>query len=210
MINLNRLRWLGHLLRVHSDRLPKRALFAEPPPTWKKRSEGRTMTWDRNLKNLTTKLSRMMPTTWLGSSWSTTFVVEYPFGYGSLTVPVAVLYSLFGSIVHSFCMLSPFRFPSSFFCFPNPFYDCPHFIINLFEIPSWVLFHGDQNHRTKYMGLRLWNWTELLSYNSYLHTIDWVILTGCGYFVLDIVCIPLINRSINIHITIWPLIVYDN
>ena len=49
----HRLRWLGHVLRMSDDRLPRRALFAEPKSSWKRPSGGQHMTWQRNMKSLT-------------------------------------------------------------------------------------------------------------------------------------------------------------
>ena len=59
MITLHRLRWLGHVLRMPADRLPRRALFAEPCTWWKRPQGGQTMTWQRSLKSITCKLSRV-------------------------------------------------------------------------------------------------------------------------------------------------------
>ena len=55
----HRLRWLGHVLRMSDDRLPWRALFAEPKSSWKRPSGGRHMAWQRNMKSLTEGLSRV-------------------------------------------------------------------------------------------------------------------------------------------------------
>ncbi|KER25293.1 LOW QUALITY PROTEIN: hypothetical protein T265_14240 [Opisthorchis viverrini] len=46
-ITLHRLRWLGHVLRMPVDRLPRRALFAQPHEGWKRSRGGQTMTWQR-------------------------------------------------------------------------------------------------------------------------------------------------------------------
>ena len=59
LVSLNRLRWLGHVLRMHLDRLLKRVLYAEPSEDWKKPRGGQTMTWSRSMKTLTTKLCRV-------------------------------------------------------------------------------------------------------------------------------------------------------
>ena len=53
----HRLRWLGHVLRMSDDRLPRRTLFAEPESNWKRPSSGQYMTWKRNRKSLTEVLS---------------------------------------------------------------------------------------------------------------------------------------------------------
>ena len=55
----HRLRWLGRVLHMSEDRLPRRALFAEPKSSWKRPSGGQHMTWQRNMKCLTEGLSRV-------------------------------------------------------------------------------------------------------------------------------------------------------
>ena len=52
-------RWLGHVLRMSNDRLPRRALFAEPKSNWKRPSGGQRMTWQRIMKSLTECFSRV-------------------------------------------------------------------------------------------------------------------------------------------------------
>ena len=59
LINCHRLRWLGHILRMHNDRLPARVAHAEAPPDWKKQVGGQSMTWLRGMKSLTLPLSRV-------------------------------------------------------------------------------------------------------------------------------------------------------
>jgi hypothetical protein len=59
LITLHRLRWLGHVLRMSNDRLPFRALFSQPCADWKKPKGGQAMTWQRSMKTLTSKLSRV-------------------------------------------------------------------------------------------------------------------------------------------------------
>jgi hypothetical protein len=59
VINLHRLRWLGHVLRMQRNRLPYRTIFAEPAPGWKKPTGGQHMTWLRNMKALTLPLSKI-------------------------------------------------------------------------------------------------------------------------------------------------------
>ena len=59
LLTLHRLRWLGHVLRMPEDRLPRRALFAQPCAEWKRPRGGQCMTWQRSTKALTSKLSRM-------------------------------------------------------------------------------------------------------------------------------------------------------
>jgi hypothetical protein len=58
LMTLHRLRWLGHVLRMPVDRLPRRALFAQPRADWKRSRGGQSMTWQRSMKTLTSKLSR--------------------------------------------------------------------------------------------------------------------------------------------------------
>ncbi|KAG5455245.1 hypothetical protein CSKR_106449 [Clonorchis sinensis] len=55
--NGGRLRWLGHVLRMPVDRLPRRVLFAQPREGWKRARGGQTMTWQRSIKAITSKLS---------------------------------------------------------------------------------------------------------------------------------------------------------
>ncbi|KER23141.1 hypothetical protein T265_08909 [Opisthorchis viverrini] len=57
LITLHRLRWLGHVLRMPADRIPRRALFAQPREGWKRARGGQTMTWQRSMKAITSKLS---------------------------------------------------------------------------------------------------------------------------------------------------------
>ena len=45
----HRLRWLGHVLRMSSQRFPYRSLFANPGTGWKKRRGGQPMTWRRGM-----------------------------------------------------------------------------------------------------------------------------------------------------------------
>ncbi|KER33989.1 hypothetical protein T265_00191 [Opisthorchis viverrini] len=47
LITLHRLRWLGHVLRMPVDRLPRRALFTQQREGWKRARGGQTMTWQR-------------------------------------------------------------------------------------------------------------------------------------------------------------------
>jgi hypothetical protein len=59
LMTLHRLRWLGHVLRMPTYRLPRRALFAKPCASWKRSQGGQSMTWQRSMKTLTGKLSRV-------------------------------------------------------------------------------------------------------------------------------------------------------
>jgi hypothetical protein len=55
-IKMHRFRWLGHVLRMPTHRLPRRALFADPPAHWRKVRGGQQMTWRREMKAATSKL----------------------------------------------------------------------------------------------------------------------------------------------------------
>ena len=57
IISLHRLRWLGHVLRMPTQRLPRRALFARADVGWKRQRGGQRMTWARGVKALTAKLA---------------------------------------------------------------------------------------------------------------------------------------------------------
>ncbi|VDP48392.1 unnamed protein product [Schistosoma margrebowiei] len=46
----NRLRWLVRVLRMSSQRIPSRALFADAGTGWKKRRGGQCITWFRGMK----------------------------------------------------------------------------------------------------------------------------------------------------------------
>ena len=56
-MKLHQLRWLGHVLRMPSHSLPRRAMLAEIGPGWKKASGGQTKTWNQSMKSLTVNLS---------------------------------------------------------------------------------------------------------------------------------------------------------
>ena len=58
-ISHHRLRWLGHVLRMPSHRLPHRALWARPGTSWKRRSRGQRMTWVRGMRMLTLPLGKV-------------------------------------------------------------------------------------------------------------------------------------------------------
>ena len=58
-INLHRLRWLGHVLRMPSQRLPLRALQSETPARWRKGQGGQKMTWQKEMKSLTKNLANV-------------------------------------------------------------------------------------------------------------------------------------------------------
>ncbi|CAH8526540.1 unnamed protein product [Schistosoma mattheei] len=50
IISKNRLRWLVHVLRMSSQRIPRRALFADGRTGWKKRRGSQCMIWCRGMK----------------------------------------------------------------------------------------------------------------------------------------------------------------
>ena len=57
-LRLHRLRWLGHVLRMPSHRIPSRTLFAEPSANWRKARGGQRMTWQKDMKNVTKPLGQ--------------------------------------------------------------------------------------------------------------------------------------------------------
>ena len=59
LISLHWLRWLGHVLRMPTHRLPQRALLAPPGSGWKKQRGGQPMTWRRGVKKETSVLARV-------------------------------------------------------------------------------------------------------------------------------------------------------
>ncbi|CAH8548641.1 unnamed protein product [Schistosoma curassoni] len=59
VMNLHRLRWLGHVLRMPEHRLPRRALLSGIGDGWKKVRGGQTKTWHQCLKSLTSSLSHV-------------------------------------------------------------------------------------------------------------------------------------------------------
>ncbi|CAH8549286.1 unnamed protein product [Heterobilharzia americana] len=59
VINLNRLRWLRHVLRMPSHQLPRHTMLAEVGPGWKKARGGQTKTWHQCLKSLFVGMSHM-------------------------------------------------------------------------------------------------------------------------------------------------------
>jgi hypothetical protein len=68
VISLHRLRWLGHVLRMPTHRLPYRALFARAGCDWKKQRGGQTMTWRSGMKKLSVfRLSWSIPPSRVGS-----------------------------------------------------------------------------------------------------------------------------------------------
>ena len=55
-IQHNRLRWLGHVLRMPSHRLPKKVMFSVPDSEWRKPRGGQSKTWRRDMKSVTKSL----------------------------------------------------------------------------------------------------------------------------------------------------------
>jgi hypothetical protein len=55
-IQHSKLRWLGHVLRMPGHRLPKRVLFAQPNPEWRKPRGGQAVTWQKGMKTVTRSL----------------------------------------------------------------------------------------------------------------------------------------------------------
>ncbi|CAH8551147.1 unnamed protein product [Schistosoma intercalatum] len=56
VVNLHRLRWLDHVLRMPEHRLPRRAMLTGVRDGWKKVRVGQTRTWHQCLKSLTSSL----------------------------------------------------------------------------------------------------------------------------------------------------------
>ncbi|CAH8674745.1 unnamed protein product [Schistosoma haematobium] len=57
----HRLRWLGHVLRMSSQRIPRRALVADSGTGWKKQRGGQCMTWCRGMKESCKGLASVGP-----------------------------------------------------------------------------------------------------------------------------------------------------
>ena len=55
----HRLRWLGHVLRMPDDRIPRRPLFSRPSNSWKRPYDGQYMTPRRNMRSLAEGSSRV-------------------------------------------------------------------------------------------------------------------------------------------------------
>ena len=55
-IQHNKLRWLGHVLRMPEHRLPKKALFSLPDSDWRKPRGGQSTTWQTGMKSVTKSL----------------------------------------------------------------------------------------------------------------------------------------------------------
>ncbi|VDP32329.1 unnamed protein product [Schistosoma margrebowiei] len=59
VVKLHQLRWLGHVLRMPNDRLPRRAMFSGIGVGWKKARGGQTKAWHKSMKSLTSGLSHV-------------------------------------------------------------------------------------------------------------------------------------------------------
>ncbi|VDP70995.1 unnamed protein product [Schistosoma mattheei] len=59
VVNLHRLRWLSHMLRMPEHRLPRRAMLIGVRHGWKKVRGSQTKTWHQCLKSLTSSLSHV-------------------------------------------------------------------------------------------------------------------------------------------------------
>ncbi|VDP54574.1 unnamed protein product [Schistosoma curassoni] len=59
VVNLHRLRWLGHVLRIPEHRLPRRAMLTSVGHGWKKVMGGQTKMWHQCLQSLTSSLSHV-------------------------------------------------------------------------------------------------------------------------------------------------------
>ena len=52
-IQHNKLRWLGHVLRMPDHCLPKKALFSISDPDWREPRGGQSTTWQKGVKSVT-------------------------------------------------------------------------------------------------------------------------------------------------------------
>ncbi|CAI2737955.1 unnamed protein product, partial [Dicrocoelium dendriticum] len=57
LVLLRQLRWLGHVLRMAPEHLPRRALFALQGPGWRRPRGGQPSTWRQRMKSLTSCLA---------------------------------------------------------------------------------------------------------------------------------------------------------
>jgi hypothetical protein len=101
LINLHRLRWLGHVLRMDSSRLPSRVIFADPAPGWKKPPGGQNITWLSNMKSLTAPLSKVGRVRLPG--WGPR---EHPTLWLRTLVDMAACRSQWRSCIHTICHTS--------------------------------------------------------------------------------------------------------
>ncbi|CAH8623296.1 unnamed protein product, partial [Dicrocoelium dendriticum] len=61
LVLLRQLRWLGHVLRMAPERLPRRALFARQGPVWRRPCGCQPSTWRQHMKSLTSYLAAVGP-----------------------------------------------------------------------------------------------------------------------------------------------------
>ncbi|KAH9595123.1 Mitochondrial GTPase, variant 2 [Schistosoma haematobium] len=59
VVKVHQLRWLGHVLRMPNDRLPRCAMFCCIGVCWKKARGGQAKTWHKSMKSLTSGLSHV-------------------------------------------------------------------------------------------------------------------------------------------------------
>ncbi|VDP44585.1 unnamed protein product [Schistosoma curassoni] len=59
VVKLHQLRWLGHVLRMPNDRLPRRAMFYDVGVGWEKAKGGQTKTWNKFMNSLTSGRCRL-------------------------------------------------------------------------------------------------------------------------------------------------------
>ena len=58
-LNLSRLRWLGHILRMDNSRLPQKSIASKAPNSWKKAAGGQRKTWLKDIKQLASPLAKI-------------------------------------------------------------------------------------------------------------------------------------------------------
>ncbi|KAG5443922.1 hypothetical protein CSKR_100827 [Clonorchis sinensis] len=61
-----KLRWLGHVLRMPNHRLPKTVLFSMPNSEWQKQRGGQPLIWQKGMKQITKRLGAVGATRLLG------------------------------------------------------------------------------------------------------------------------------------------------
>ena len=68
-IQHNKPRWLGHVLRMPGQRLPKKILFSMPDSEWRKPKGGQSPTWQNGMKSdKELGISGCEPASWMGSA----------------------------------------------------------------------------------------------------------------------------------------------
>jgi hypothetical protein len=60
VVKRNCLRWLGHVLRMQSDRIPRRVLFDKQPTTWKRPRCRPRLSWYRLIHSKTRSLTNIV------------------------------------------------------------------------------------------------------------------------------------------------------